>query len=586
MASTTMLARYVVKNDTAENWAASTGILLKGEMAVEIDTGKFKFGDGTKTFKELEYNNLTIQEIAKLISDSSVQTVSLASGTNNGTIKLTVDGTVYDNIAVKGLGSAAYTASSAYATAAQGTLATNAVRSIASGTSNGTISVVTGTGAATNVAVKGLGSSAYKTAGSASGNVPVNGAALGTTANVPVVTNASGALIPHASGALKSAAFQESSAFATAAQGAKADSAIQSVSGATGSSNGNIALTVNGTTTQIPVKGLGTAAYTASSAYATAAQGTLAANAMPKAGGTFTGKITLSADPTAALEAVTKQYADKLVADSISASDAMVFKGTIGTGGTATALPTTAIVGDTYKVITALSIPATSSYTEAAVTAKVGDLIVAMTTKTWLVVPSGDETVTTIKYSTTTTDLTTTAKAGSITLGEGATKQVDSSIAAGSTSTKLPTSAAVAAFVEGKKYVTTDNKVTNTLNTTAKAYLTGTTSATTNTGTQVFDTGVYLDTVAGKLVAKEFAGALTGNVTGNVSGSSSSCTGNAKTATTLATARSFSLTGGAIANGVTFNGSGNVALNVLSINTDYLVNGANTLVFDCGNATF
>lgn len=57
----------------------------------------------------------------------------------------------------------------------------------------------------------------------------------------------------------------------------------------------------------------------------------------------------------------------------------------------------------------------------------------------------------------------------------------------------------------------TDTKVTNTLNTTAKAYVTGTTSATTNTGTQVFDTGVYLDTTAGKLVATTFEGALSGN---------------------------------------------------------------------------
>lgn len=50
----------------------------------------------------------------------------------------------------------------------------------------------------------------------------------------------------------------------------------------------------------------------------------------------------------------------------------------------------------------------------------------------------------------------------------------------------------------------TDTKVTNTLATTTKAYVTGTTSATTNTGTQVFDTGVYLDTTAGTLVAKAF----------------------------------------------------------------------------------
>ena len=50
----------------------------------------------------------------------------------------------------------------------------------------------------------------------------------------------------------------------------------------------------------------------------------------------------------------------------------------------------------------------------------------------------------------------------------------------------------------------TDTKVTNTLDKTTKAYVTGTTSATTNTGTQVFDTGVYLDTTAGTLVAKTF----------------------------------------------------------------------------------
>lgn len=51
---------------------------------------------------------------------SFVESVSLESGTNNGTLKLTVDGTATDNIAVRGLGSAAYTDADAYATAAQG----------------------------------------------------------------------------------------------------------------------------------------------------------------------------------------------------------------------------------------------------------------------------------------------------------------------------------------------------------------------------------------------------------------------------------------------------------------------------------
>lgn len=48
----------------------------------------------------------------------SHQTVKLESGTNNGTLKLTVNGTATDNIAVTNLGSAAFTAASNYATAA------------------------------------------------------------------------------------------------------------------------------------------------------------------------------------------------------------------------------------------------------------------------------------------------------------------------------------------------------------------------------------------------------------------------------------------------------------------------------------
>lgn len=586
MATQTLNTRIALKSDTTDNWAKSTLVLLKGEQAIEItESGayKIKIGDGVKTFAELPYATMTPEEISALIGDGSVQNVTLASGTNNGTLKLTVDGTTTDNIAVKGLGSAAYTNTSAYATAAQGTLATNAVRKVVSGTANGTISVTTGTGAATNVAVKGLASAAYKTAGSAQGNVPVNGAALGTTADVPVVTNTSGQLVPHASGALGSAAFKGAETFATAAQGAKADKSVQSVSITSGTNNGTIKLTVNGKATDdIAVKGLGSAAYTASGAYATAAQGTKADAAMPKAGGTFTGTVTLAADPTDVLQPTTKQYVDAKISSSIAASDAMVFKGTLGTNGTATALPTSSVVvGDTYKVITQVSVAADNSYTGDAVTAKVGDLVVAMSKDPkWIVVPSGNETVTTVKYSTTTQNLTTSAQSGAITVGEAATKQVDSSIEAASTSTKLPTSQAVAAFVERKGYKTTDQKVKNTLNATTKAYVTGTTSATTSIGEQVFDTGVYLDTTAGKLVATTFSGSLQGHATS--ASSAATCTGNAASATKLAASRNFSLTGGAVADAVAFNGGGNVALSVKSLNTDYLTNGSNTLVLNCG----
>ena len=71
---------------------------------------------------------------------------------------------------------------------------------------------------------------------------------------------------------LKSAAYTDASDYATAAQGALADSALQKADIATGSANGTIS--VDGDDVQ--VKGLGSAAYTETTAYATAAQGTKA----------------------------------------------------------------------------------------------------------------------------------------------------------------------------------------------------------------------------------------------------------------------------------------------------------------------
>ena len=92
-----------------------------------------------------------------------------------------------------------------------------------------------------------------------------------------------------------------------------------------------------------------------------------------------------------------KVLADKLnkLADT---PDAMEFKGSLGVGGTITALPVdgSAKKGDTYKVIT--------DGTYAGQTAKVGDLFICnektSSSNTWVLIPSGDEpsgTVTSVK---------------------------------------------------------------------------------------------------------------------------------------------------------------------------------------------
>lgn len=93
-----------------------------------------------------------------------------------------------------------------------------------------------------------------------------------------------------------------------------------------------------------------------------------------------------------------------------------------------------------------------------------------------------------------------------------------------------------------------DVNVTNTLAPTTKAYVTGTTTATTHTSGQVFDTAVYLDTTAGMLTATTFKGALSGN---------------ASTATKLQTDRNFYVSDNDATNtgpATVFNGSANATI--------------------------
>lgn len=81
--------------------------------------------------------------------------------------------------------------------------------------------------------------------------------------------------------------------------------------------------------------------------------------------------VTPSSAPTTNYQTANKKYVDDKIAAGFAANDAMVFKGTIGTDGTVTALPTTGYsAGWTYRVITA--------GTYAGVTCEVGDMIVCV----------------------------------------------------------------------------------------------------------------------------------------------------------------------------------------------------------------
>lgn len=55
MANTTLNVKIQIRNDVANTWKTTNPVLLKGEMGIETDTRKFKFGDGVSTWTELDY---------------------------------------------------------------------------------------------------------------------------------------------------------------------------------------------------------------------------------------------------------------------------------------------------------------------------------------------------------------------------------------------------------------------------------------------------------------------------------------------------------------------------------------------------
>lgn len=59
MADITLNAKFLLRNDTAANWETVNPVLAKGEMGIELDTRKFKFGDGTTAWNDLEYASAT-----------------------------------------------------------------------------------------------------------------------------------------------------------------------------------------------------------------------------------------------------------------------------------------------------------------------------------------------------------------------------------------------------------------------------------------------------------------------------------------------------------------------------------------------
>ena len=294
----TLNTRIRLKYDTLTNWTTANPTLLSGEVAVvAIPTSEtntvgqvtkpaivFKVGDGTTTFNDLPYTSALAADVyswakaatkptytatevgAATLADitSAIQALDSTASISEGNFITgfdVVDGKVTNvtygapekvaiptytltsesegNVTITGGDTNSTVAINGFSTIAG--LARGAVQTVANGTANGTILV---DGEA--VSVGGLGSAAYTESSSYAT------AAQGELADSAVQPEDLG-----------TAAYANSNEFATAAQGSLAASALQPADITTGTTRG--AISVDGTA--VAVNGLGNAAYVNTDAF-------------------------------------------------------------------------------------------------------------------------------------------------------------------------------------------------------------------------------------------------------------------------------------------------------------------------------
>lgn len=302
MATTTLNTRIALKYDTLTNWNASEFILKKGEVAIcslaNSETAEqstppavlLKVGDGDHKFRELPWASGLAADVygwAKAPTKPSYTPSEVGADASGSAAGALDQAKKYTDEKIAAIPKAAeYTLETG---SADGSLVLKK-----DGVAVGDDAVVKGWATLLAKAQKGIDDAAAAAAAAQAAQSTADSKYLKPEGGIPKTDLAQ--------------AVQTSLG--------KADTALQNhqtVTLESGTNNGTVKITVNGTATDnVAVKGLKSAAYTESSAYATAAQGTKADNAMPKAGGAFTGAVTVQA-PTAEMNPATKQYVDTAI---------------------------------------------------------------------------------------------------------------------------------------------------------------------------------------------------------------------------------------------------------------------------------
>ena len=140
---------------------------------------------------------------------------------------------------------------------------------------------------------------------------------------------------------------------------------------------------------------------------------------------------------------------NSVIGNISSSVSGMQFKGTVGTSGTVTDISSIQSPqnGDTYKIITGITLTSEQSLDGNEHELTVGDIIICSSDK-WVFVPSGNEDITSIKIagSGDTINVSTTAQTGEVVLGTAAGVNTATSVT--NDTTTVPTTSAVKTYVD------------------------------------------------------------------------------------------------------------------------------------------
>lgn len=225
----------------------SSQVDLSGYATETFVTNAINALDVADTAVANQYVSQVVETDGKIaVTRESLPVTSVTEGAGNGTIA--VNGA---DVNVHGLGSAAYTDAADYEVAGAAAAAVAALDKADSAKAGQYVSAVSQENGVITVERATLPSAPEITTGNTNGTIKVGEKEVAVAG-------------------LKSAAYTDASDYATAAQGAKADTAVQEV--IEGTANGTILVD----SIPVAVHGLGSAAYTETATYATAAQGTKA----------------------------------------------------------------------------------------------------------------------------------------------------------------------------------------------------------------------------------------------------------------------------------------------------------------------